>query len=198
MKSGIQARCFYVISLVLLMFYMPEVMFADLLCSLQAKDWLSIVLAIIGILVSGIGLIIAIRQICRMKKTSEAVQDEVIKSQKQIRQTLDSNEMGRAVKNLEQAIDYVSREEYGYALTKMMDVKSLLENEDIIKTFLTPKSLSEFDYHKRRFNESYKTVATDLKYPKNIDRRMVQNSLTDIQKHLLEIENKIKVSIYER
>lgn len=167
-------------------------------CTLEPKDWLNVVLAIIGILVSGFGLYIAICQIKRMRKTSEAVHEEVIKSQKQIRQTLDSNEIGRAVKNLEQAIDFVSREEYGYALTKMMDVKSLVENEDIIKTFLTPTNLSEFDYHKRRFNESFKTVATDIKYPSSIDRRMVQNSLTDIHNYLLQIENKIKSSVYER
>lgn len=169
-----------------------------ILCTLEPKDWLNVVLAIIGILVSGFGLYIAICQIKRMRKTSEAVHEEVIKSQKQIRQTLDSNEIGRAVKNLEQAIDFVSREEYGYALTKMMDVKSLVENEDILKTFLTPTNLSEFDYHKRRFNESFKTVATDIKYPSSIDRRMVQNSLTDIHNYLLQIENKIKSSVYER
>ncbi|MBQ0088020.1 MAG: hypothetical protein KBT27_01635 [Prevotellaceae bacterium] len=169
-----------------------------ILCSLQGKDWLNIILAIIGILVSGIGLFIAIHQICRMKKTSEAVHEEVIKSQKQIRQTLDSNEIGRAVKNLEQAIDFVSREEYDHALTRMMDVKSMLENEDIIKSFLTSSNLSAFEHHKHRFNESFKTVATDIKFPNNIDRRMVQNSLTDIQNYLLQIENKIKASVYER
>lgn len=173
-------------------------MASDFLSSLQAKDWLNIVLAIIGILVSGIGLFIAIRQICRMKKTSEAVQAEVIKSQVQIRQTLDSNEIGRAVKNLEQAIDFVSREEYSHALTRMMDVKSMVENEDIISTFLTPSNKYEFDYHKRRFNESFKTVATDIKFPDSIDRRMVQNSLTDIHNYLLQIENKIISSVYER
>ena len=169
-----------------------------ILCTLEPKDWLNVVLAIIGILVSGVGLYIAVCQIMRMRKTSEVVHEEVIKSQKHIRQTLDSNEIGRAVKNLEQAIDFVSREEYGYALTKMMDVKSLLENEDIIKTFLIPTNLSEFDYHKRRFNESFKTVATDIKYPSSIDRRMVQNSLIDIHNYLLQIENKIKSSVYER
>lgn len=55
-----------------------------------------------------------------------------------------------------------------------------------------------FDYHKRRFDESFKTVATDIQYPNSIDRRMVQNSLTDIHNYLLQIENKIKSSVYER
>ncbi len=175
-----------------------NVLVVTVLCSLQSLDWLNVVLAIIGILVSGIGLIIAMRQIGRMKKTSDAVHKEVLKSKTQIRQTLDSNEIGRAVKNLEQAIEFVSREEYGHALTRMMDVKSMVENEDIINTFLTPTNLPEFDYRKRRFNESFKTVATDIKYPKSIDRRMVQNSLTDIHNYLLQIENKIKASVYER
>ena len=173
-------------------------MVVTVLCSLEPKDWLNVILAIVGILVSGIGLIIAIHQICRMRKTSEAVQEGVIKSQRQIRQTLDSNEIGRAIKNLEQAIDFVSREEYGHALTRMMDVKSMVENEDIINTFLTPTNRSDFDYHKRRFNESFKTVATDIKYPNSIDRKMVQNSLTDIHNYLLQIENKIIASVYER
>lgn len=173
-------------------------MFESLICSLEVKDWLNVILAIIGIVVSGGGLYIAIRQIVKMKKTSEVVHDEVIKSQKQIRQTLDSNEIGRAVKNLEQAIEFVSRNEYEHALTRMMDVKSMIENEDIIHAFLTPSNLSEFDYHKRRFNESFKTVATDIKFPSSIDRRMVQNSLVDIHNYLLQIENKIKASVYER
>ena len=169
-----------------------------LICNLEPKDWLNVILAIIGILVSGIGLIIAIHQISRMRKTSEAVQIEVKAAQKKIRQTLDSNEIGRAVKNLEQAIEFVGRDKYEHALTKMMDVKSMIENEDIIKTFLTPSNLSDFEYHKRRFNESFKTIATDIKYPNNIDRRMVQNSLTDIHNDFLQIENKIKVSVHER
>ena len=79
-----------------------------------------------------------------------------------------------------------------------MDVKSMVENEDIINTFLAPTNKSDFDYHKRRFNESFKTVATDIKYPNSIDRKMVQNSLTDIHNYLLQIENKIKASVYER
>lgn len=165
---------------------------------MNCVDWVNIVLAIVGILVSGGGLYIAIRQIVKMKKTSEAVHDEVKKSQKQIRQTLDSNEIGRAVTNLKQAIEFVSRDEYEHALTRMMDVKSMIENEEMIQTFLAPSNMSEFDYHKRRFNESFKTVATDIKYPNSIDKRMVQSSLIDIHNYLLQIENKIKASVYER
>lgn len=71
---------------------------------MNCVDWINIVLAIVGILVSGGGLYFAIRQIVKMKKTSEAVHDEVIKSQKRIRQTLDSNDIGRAVTNLKQAM----------------------------------------------------------------------------------------------
>ena len=165
---------------------------------MNCVDWVNFVLAIVGILVSGGGLYIAIRQIVKMKKTSEAVHDEVKKSQKQIRQTLDSNEIGRAVTNLKQAIEFVSRDEYEHALTRMMDVKSMIENKEMIKTFLAPSNMSEFDYHKRRFNESFKTVATDIKYPNSIDKRMVQSSLIDIHNYLLQIENKIKASVYER
>lgn len=170
----------------------------SVLCTLEPKDWLNVVLAIIGILVSGGGLCIAICQIIRMRTTSEKVQSEVKQSQEQIRQTLDSNEIGRAVKNLEQAIEFVSRDEYGHALTRMMDVKSMIENEAVINKFINPSNLSEYDYHKRRFNESFKTVATDNKFPKSIDRRMVQNSLIDIHNYFLQIENRIKASIYER
>ena len=166
--------------------------------TLEPKDWLNVVLAIIGILVSGGGLYIAIRQILSMRKTSEAVHEEVLKSQRQIRQTLDSNEIGRAVKNLEQAIEYVRREEYDHALTKMMDIKSMVENDEVVNAFLASSDLSEFEYHKRRFNESFKTIAADAHEPSNIDRRIVQNSLSDIQNYFLKIENKIKSSVYER
>lgn len=165
---------------------------------MELKDWLNIVLAIIGISVSTVGLIIAIRQICKMRTTSKAVHDEVIKSQKQIRYTLDSNEIARAIKNIEQAIEFVGKAEYGHALTRMLDVKSVIENEDMLSSFLTPSDLSEFDYHKRRFNESFKTIAADLNFPDNIDIRMVQNSLIEIHKYLLRIENKIKASVYVR
>lgn len=161
-------------------------------------DWVNIVLAILGIIISGGGLAIAIWQIIKMRTTSEAVHKEVRKSQRQIRQTLDSNEIGRAVKNLEQAIEFVSRSEYEHAFTRLMDVKSMIENEDVINTFLVPSNLPDFDYHKRCFNDSFKTIATDMKYPTNIDRWRVQNSLTNIHNYLLQIENKIKASVYER
>lgn len=170
----------------------------NILCSLEPKDWLNVVLAIIGILVSGVGLYIAIRQIVRMRTTSETVQKEVLKSQKQIRQTLDSNEIGRAVKNIEQAIGFVSMGQYDYALTRMMDVKGVIENEDVVGIFLSSGDRSDFDLQKRRFNESFNTISSNAQSPGNIDRRIVQNSLSEIQNYLLKIENKIKASVYER
>lgn len=169
----------------------------SLIETLDAKDWLNIILAIIGILVSGVGLIIAIRQICRMRETSEAVQIEVKESQKRIRQTLDSNEIGRAVKNLEQAIEYVSRNEYSHALTRMMDVKSMVENDALICKFLSKDLHSEYNLHKRRFRESFKIVSSDVQYPTSIDRRMIQSSLVDIHDTLVKVENLIKTSVYE-
>ncbi len=169
----------------------------NFLITLEAKDWLNVLLAVIGILVSGIGLIIAIKQIRRMRKTSEAVQIEVKASQKRIRQTLDSNEIGRAVKNLEQAIEYVSRNEYSHALTRMMDVKSMVENDAVICKLL-PKDLhSEYELHKRRFKESFKIVSSDVQYPASIDRRMIQSSLVEIHETLVKVENLIKASVYE-
>lgn len=167
------------------------------LCTLDAKDWLNVILAIIGIFVSGIGLVIAIRQICRMRKTSEAVQIEVKASQKRIRQTLDSNEIGRAVKNLEQAIEFVSRDEYSHALTRMMDVKSMIENDAVICKFLPKELHIEYEFHKRRFNESFTIVSSDVKYPASIDRRMIQSSLVEIHGTLLKVENLIKASVYD-
>ena len=51
------------------------------------------ILAIIGILVTGFA--IAICQITKMRSTFETLHKDVKKSQKQIRQTLDLNEIGR-------------------------------------------------------------------------------------------------------
>ena len=168
-----------------------------LFCDLQPKDWLNVILAFIGILVSGGGLIVAINQIMKMKTTAEAVQEEVKASQKRIRQTLDSNEIGRAVKNLEQAIEYVSRDEYSHALTRMMDVKSMVENDAVICKFLPKELQHEYDLHKRRFKESFKIVSSDVKYPANIDRRMIQSSLVEIHETLVKVENLIKASVYD-
>lgn len=170
----------------------------SIFCTLEPKDWLNVVLAIIGILVSGFGLYIAIRQIMRMRSTSEAVHDEVRKSQKQIRQTLDSNEIGRAVKNIEQAIGFVSRGQYDHALTRMMDVKGMIENDDVVSFFLSSGDKLDFDMQKRRFNEAFNTISAYAQDPGNIDRRIVQSSLSEIQNYFLRIENKIKASVYER
>lgn len=168
-----------------------------LLSILDAKDWLNVILAIVGILVSGIGLIIAIRQIRMMRKTAEAVQIEVKEFQKKIRQTLDSNDIGRTIKNLEQAIEYVSRDEYSHALTRMMDVKSMIENDAVICKFLPNELHNEYDYHKRRFKESFKIVSSDVLYPGNIDRRMIQSSLVEIHETLIKVENMLKASVYD-
>lgn len=161
---------------------------------MECKDWLNVVLAIVGILVSAVGLFVAIRQIMRMRRTSEAVQVEVLESHKKIRQTFGSNEIGRAVKNLEQAIENVSKGEYGHALTRMMDVKASIGNDAIINEYLPKEQHSEYSFLKRRFNESYKTVASDIDYPENIDRRQIQSSLIEIQDLLIKIENNIKNS----
>lgn len=167
------------------------------LCDSEAKDWLNICLAVIGILVSGSGLYVAIRQIIKVKKTSEAVQEEVKSSHLKIRQTFDSNEIGRAVKSLEQAIEYVSMEEFSHALTRMMDINSILENDSVISRFLPRNLQDEYEVRKKRFKEAFKTVSSDVMYPSSIDRRIVQSSLVDIHATLVKVENLIKASVYD-
>lgn len=168
----------------------------SLFYSFECKDWLNVILAIIGIFVSGCGLAVAIHQICKVKKASEQVQDEVIKSQERIRQTLDSNDICRAVKNLEQAIDYVSKCEYRQALTRMLDVKVMIENDVIIRRFLSKERYDKYELCKRCFNESLKIVSTDVMFPESINRGMIQNSLTDIHGFFAEVENQIKNAVY--
>ena len=168
-----------------------------ILCSLEPKDWLNVVLAIIGILVSGVGLLIAIRQIMRIKSTSEKVHQEVKKSQKQIRQTLDSNEIGRAVKNLEQAIELINKKEIDRALARMIDVKSVVENDKRISQFLSDDLQTSYHNNAARFQESLKTVMNDLNFVDSIDKRMVISSLMDMYDSLVKIENAIKNSVYE-
>lgn len=168
------------------------------LSTLDAKDWLNVVLAIIGILVSGIGLVIAIKQILRMRKTSEAVHEEVIKSQKQIRQTLDSNEIGRAIKNLEQAIEFINSKEVNRAVARMIDVKGIIENDDLVNKFLPKDIQSKYFTNKRRFHESVKTVMSDVNFTDGIDKRIVISSLMDMYDSLIKVENAIKNSAYDR
>lgn len=170
----------------------------SLFYTLEAKDWLNVILAIIGILVSGIGLVIAIRQICHMRKTSEAVQKEVKKSQKQIRQTIDSNEIGRAIKNLEQAIEFINNKEINRAVARMIDVKSIIENDCIISQFLSKEQQSRYYTNKDRFHESVKTVMNDVHFADSIDKRMVISSLMDMYDSLIKVENAIKNSTYDR
>lgn len=169
-----------------------------MLCTLDAKDWLNVILAIIGILVSSIGLIIAIRQIIGVKKTSEAVQKEVLSSQNKIRQTVESNEIGKAIKDLEFAIEDVKRREFTSASLKMMDVQVLLENDELISKFLDDDESSKYIKNKRRFNNSIKTVNKDINFIDNIDITKVKNSLVDIRKSLIQVENAIKHSAYDR
>ena len=104
----------------------------------------------------------------RVRKTSEAVQTEVKASQLRIRQTLDSNEIGRAIKNLEQAIEYISRDEYSHALTRMMDVKSIIENDNMICKFLPKELHFEYELYKKRFGDSFKTISSDINFSSNI------------------------------
>lgn len=168
----------------------------SLLSSLESKDWLNIILAIIGIAVSSIGLCFAIKQIRNMRTTAETVYQNVTDAQKRIRETMNSNEIGRAIKNLEQAMEYVRKDEYSHALTRMIDVKGLIENEKMICNFLPLSKRSSYDLQKRRFNESLKTLASDIDFPNNIDRRIIQNSLVEIHGSLLIVENCIKQSVY--
>lgn len=173
-------------------------MVVTVLCSLEPKDWLNVILAIVGILVSGFGLIIAIYQICRMRKTSEAVHEEVKKSQKQIRQTLDSNEIGRAIKNLEQAIEFINNKEINRAVARMIDVKGIIENDGIVNQFLSKEQQGEYFTNKNRFHESVKTVMNDVNFADSIDKRIVISSLMDMYDSLIKVENAIKNSSYDR
>ena len=161
-----------------------------ILCTLEPKDWLNVVLAIIGILVSGVGLAIAIWQIFKMRQTSEAVQSEVLASQNKIRQTVESNEIGKSIKDLEAAIEDVK--------LKMLDVQILLENDDLIRKFLRGDEFAKYQSDKKRFNDSIKTVNKDMSFIENLDVTKVKNCIIDIRKSLIHVENAIKHSAYDR
>jgi len=166
--------------------------------NLEAKDWLNVVLAVIGIIVSGGGLVIAIVQICRMRRTSEEVQKEVMNSQIKIRQTLDTSEIAKALKSLEDAIQSVRDKKLERALMRMMDAEITIENPGLTDVFIADSDKERFKRQKRIYKESMKTIASNLEYITNIDVRMTLDSLVDIRNTMVKIENAIKASVYER
>lgn len=166
--------------------------------NLEAKDWLNVVLAVIGIIVSGGGLIIAIIQICKMRRTSEKVQKEVLISQAKIRLTLDTSEIAKALKSLEDAIQSVRDKKLERALMRMMDAETTIENPGLTDVFIADSDKKRFESQKRNYKDSIKTIASNLDYIANIDVRMTLDCLVDIRNTMVKIENALKASVYER
>lgn len=93
---------------------------------------LNITLSIIGILVSGLGLWYAIRQVKGLKKITEEykqqVHQEVMSAQDKIRDGLNISEVTMCIKNLESAIIYVRDGKIDLALLRMEDIETILHN----------------------------------------------------------------------
>lgn len=173
-------------------------MLESLICSLDAKDWLNVILAITGIVVSGGGLYLAISQIISMKTTSEAVYYEVTKSQNKIRQTFDTSEITKLLADLDDAIQSINDVKLERALMRMMDAQKTIENESLISKFLPKKYWTAFEIQKKNFHDAINIIDANINQSNNIDLRRVKTSLIDIRNYIIKVNNSIKNSVYDR
>ena len=173
-------------------------MLESLICSLDAKDWLNIILAIIGIGVSGGGLYLAISQIRGMKRTSEAVYYEVAKSQDKIRQTFDTSEITKTLADLDDAIQSINDVKLERVLMRMMDAQKTIENENMINKLLPKKYWTDFEIQKKNFHEAINIIEANIEQSNNIDLRRVKISLIDIRNYIIKVNNSLKNSVYDK
>lgn len=163
-------------------------------------DILNLLLTILGILVSGIGLIYAIKQVKGLqiitKQYQEQVKQEVSTAQQKIRDGLLISEVTLCLKNLESAIKYIQEGKAELAMLRMEDIESTLHNSSLSENYLSNIQQTKFKEAIVDYKDSLRSLMKNSKDKKNINNDFIIDSLSAIRGFLSIIDNNLKSSLY--
>lgn len=163
-------------------------------------DMLNTFLSILGIIVSGVGLIYAIRQVKGLKDITasyqEQVKQEVASAQNKIREGLYISEITLCIKNLESAIKYVRESKIELALLRMEDIENTLSNNTLAEKYLNVSDRYKFKNAIDNYKDSLKSLIKNGDDESKINKDFVLESLTTIRSYLSVIDNTLKNTLY--
>lgn len=163
-------------------------------------DMLNLVLTIVGILVSGIGLVYAIKQVKGLQKITEKYQEqvkaEVTTAQEKIRNGLEISEVTLCIKNLESSIKYIQDGQIELAMLRMEDIETTLHNDSLSEKFLNVEQKSSYKDAIVNFKDSLRSVMKNTRTKENLNIDFVLESLSTIRENMSIIENNLKSSLY--
>lgn len=161
---------------------------------------LSLILTIIGILVSAIGLYYAIAQVKGLKKITkeyqEQVNQEVSLAQNKIRDGLYISEVTLCIKNLESSIKYIREGRAELALLRMEDIETTLHNTSLSEKYLDYNQQRLFKEAIGNYQDSLRSVMKNNKDENNLNIEFIIDSLSSIRGFLSIMDNKLKDSLY--
>lgn len=163
-------------------------------------EMLSLILTIIGILVSAIGLYYAIAQVKGLKKITkeyqEQVNQEVSLAQNKIRDGLYISEVTLCIKNLESSIKYIREGRAELALLRMEDIETTLHNTSLSEKYLDYNQQRLFKEAIGNYQDSLRSVMKNNKDENNLNIEFIIDSLSSIRGFLSIMDNKLKDSLY--
>jgi len=163
-------------------------------------EYTNLLLTIVGILVSGIGLYYAIKQVKGLKEITIAYQEQVEKevstAQQKIRDGLHISEVTLCLKNLESAIKYIQEGKIELAMLRMEDIETTLHNNSLSENYLNNSQQSQFKDAIDDYRDSLRSVMKNSKDKKNLNCDFIIDSLSTIRGFLSIIDNNLKISLY--
>lgn len=163
-------------------------------------DCANLILSIVGILVSGIGLYYAIKQVKGLKEITIAYQKQVEKevstAQEKIREGLLISEITACVKNTENAIKYIQDGEIQLALLRMEDIELTLHDNSICERYLDKFQQTKFRDAVDRYTESLRSMMKNVNDRDMLNIDYIIESLSIIREYMSIIDSKIKSSLY--
>lgn len=163
-------------------------------------DLLNVTLSLIGIMVSGLGLWYAIRQVQKLKEITEEykqqVHKEVMSAQTKIRDGLYISEVTMCIKNLESAIKYVRDGKIELALLRMEDIETTLHNSSLSDKYLELNERYKFKSAIDDYKDSLKSIMKNADDEDSLNKEFIIDSLSSIRGFLSIIDNNIKDTLY--
>lgn len=165
----------------------------------KRKTMSNVILSIVGILVSLVGLCVAIWQVWKLKKTTENYQKqvklEVSQAQKQIRNGLYISGVTLCIKNLESAINFIREGKTELALLRMEDMESIIHNSRLSEKYLDKEQTQRFKEAIDDYKDSLRSLIKNND-GKNLEKEFILDSLSTIREYLSIIDNSLKESLY--